>query len=62
MADTQHRGGSRAGKWKRAIIVRHPLLFNVKLSLIDVRGLLFSVGAAAGCDLLIFVFKKKMKK
>jgi trehalose-6-phosphate hydrolase len=27
----QHRGGSRAGKWKRAIIYMHPVGLNVKL-------------------------------
>ncbi|RMN87577.1 hypothetical protein ALQ51_101139 [Pseudomonas cannabina] len=35
MTDTQHRGGSRAGNWKRAIIPTHPARLNVNLSLLS---------------------------
>ncbi|RMT59369.1 hypothetical protein ALP44_101414 [Pseudomonas syringae pv. theae] len=35
MLDTQHRGGSRAGNWKRAIIPTDPARLNVNLSLLS---------------------------
>ncbi|KPX03371.1 hypothetical protein ALP66_101595 [Pseudomonas amygdali pv. photiniae] len=35
MTDTQHRGGSRAGNWKRAIIPTDPGRLNVNLSLLS---------------------------
>ncbi|KPW30304.1 hypothetical protein ALO43_100729 [Pseudomonas tremae] len=35
MTDTQHRGGSRAGNWKRAIIPTDPVRLNVNLSLLS---------------------------
>ncbi|RMV64426.1 hypothetical protein ALP08_101242 [Pseudomonas syringae pv. pisi] len=35
MTDTQHRGGSRAGNWKRAIIPTDPARTYVNLSLLS---------------------------
>ncbi len=35
LLDTQHRGGSRAGNWKRAIIPTDPARLNVNLSLLS---------------------------